>query len=62
MKKIHIIVSEFNNPIPEQLLQGALRAQKDAKFTDNDIINLISSNEEVFSTKNAELELKRFVR
>ena len=38
MKKIHLIVSEFNNPIPEQLLQGALRALKDAKFPDKDII------------------------
>jgi 6,7-dimethyl-8-ribityllumazine synthase len=38
MKKIHLIVSEFNNPIPEQLLQGALRALKDAKFPAKDII------------------------
>jgi 6,7-dimethyl-8-ribityllumazine synthase len=38
MKKIHIIVSEFNNPIPEQLLQGALRAFKDAKFPEKDIV------------------------
>ena len=38
MKKIHIIVSEFNNPIPEQLLQGALRALKDATFPEKDII------------------------
>jgi 6,7-dimethyl-8-ribityllumazine synthase len=38
MKKIHIIVSEFNNPIPEQLLQGALRALKDAKFPEKDIV------------------------
>jgi 6,7-dimethyl-8-ribityllumazine synthase len=38
MKKIHLIVSEFNNPIPEQLLQGALRALKDAKFPTKDII------------------------
>jgi 6,7-dimethyl-8-ribityllumazine synthase len=38
MKKIHLIVSEFNNPIPEQLLQGALRALKDATFPTKDII------------------------
>ena len=38
MKKIHLIVSEFNNPIPEQLLQGALNALADQKFPKKDIV------------------------
>jgi 6,7-dimethyl-8-ribityllumazine synthase len=38
MKKIHIIVSEFNNPIPEQLLYGALRALNDQKFSKQHIV------------------------
>jgi 6,7-dimethyl-8-ribityllumazine synthase len=38
MKKIHIIVSEFNNPIPEKLLHGALQALKDQQFSEKSIV------------------------
>lgn len=38
MKTIHIIMSEFNNPIPEKLLSGALQALKDHQFPEKNIV------------------------
>ncbi len=38
MKTLHIIVSEFNHPIPEKLLTGALQALKDAHYPENQIM------------------------
>jgi 6,7-dimethyl-8-ribityllumazine synthase len=38
MQNIHIIVSEFNDPIPEALLQGALRAFKDLKISEKKLV------------------------
>jgi len=35
---IHIIVSEFNQPIPNQLLAGALNGLKDQGIRDRDIV------------------------
>lgn len=38
MKTIHLVVSEFNNPIPEKLLQGALRALHDHQVAEKEIV------------------------
>lgn len=38
MQKIHIIVSEFNNPIPDALLQGSLQAFKDLGFSKEKLV------------------------
>lgn len=38
MQKIHIIVSEFNNPIPEALLAGALQAFKDLRINKDTLV------------------------
>jgi 6,7-dimethyl-8-ribityllumazine synthase len=38
MAKIHLIVSDFNHPIPEQLLQGALQAFKDKNIATSDLV------------------------
>lgn len=38
MKTIHLVVSEFNNPIPEKLLQGALRALHDHQIAEKEIV------------------------
>jgi|688.fasta_scaffold23382_6 6,7-dimethyl-8-ribityllumazine synthase len=37
MAKVHIIVSEFNQPIPDGLLKGALKAFSEAKFPQKEI-------------------------
>jgi 6,7-dimethyl-8-ribityllumazine synthase len=38
MAKIHLIVSDFNHPIPEQLLQGSLRALNEKNFAKDNLI------------------------
>jgi 6,7-dimethyl-8-ribityllumazine synthase len=38
MPVIHILVSEFNEPIPSRLLDGALRAFKDKKVPDLQLV------------------------
>jgi 6,7-dimethyl-8-ribityllumazine synthase len=38
MKNIHIVVSVFNNPIPEKLLAGAVQALKDHQFPEKNIV------------------------
>jgi 6,7-dimethyl-8-ribityllumazine synthase len=38
MNTIHLVVSEFNNPIPEKLLQGALRALHDHQVAEKEIV------------------------
>jgi 6,7-dimethyl-8-ribityllumazine synthase len=38
MQKIHIIVSEFNNPIPDALLEGSLQAFKDLGINKGNLV------------------------
>lgn len=38
MQKIHIIVSEFNNPIPDALLEGSFQAFRDLGISEERLI------------------------
>ncbi len=38
MPKLALVMSEFNNPIPEKLLLGAIKAMNDQGFNENDYV------------------------